>query len=410
MNFILIDHIENAYRTLRHNRARTALTTLGIAIGIASITTILALSSGVSRVIDSQLIASGGDSLVLIRPGTVAQNVNPLFSTSYVQTYGTSSLTEKDVQAVSKISGVDAVAPLMTIEATLRSDPSTSKNATIVATSPSLADISNLKVGDGQFIDPSINQNTAVLGAQLAIDLFGTDRPIGQTFFIRGQGFTVIGILQRINQPINYNNIDFDNAAIIGLDSGKIFHQNYTQIQQIDVRTKNPTLTASVVSAIKSTLQKNHLGETDYSIISGRTITAPSNQIFRALTDVMTAIAAISLFVGGIGIMNIMLVGVAERTREIGIRKAVGARNSTIVTQFMVESMMMSLIGGAIGYFVGNIMAFIVSAFLFFNPTLTWQTAAIDLAMTLVVGLVFGIYPAYRAARKDTIESLRQYH
>ena len=125
---------------------------------------------------------------------------------------------------------------------------------------------------------------------------------------------------------------------------------------------------------------------------------------------VMTAIAAISLLVGGIGIMNIMLVGVAERTREIGIRKAVGASQRTIIGQFLVESMMISIFGGLIGYFMGYIGAFVISTVLFFTPAFTWNTALIACGMAVGVGVVFGTYPAFKAARKDTIESLRQYH
>ena len=124
----------------------------------------------------------------------------------------------------------------------------------------------------------------------------------------------------------------------------------------------------------------------------------------------MAAIAAISLVVGGIGIMNIMLVGVAERTREIGIRKAVGASHRNIIGQFMVESLMISILGGAIGYVGGYILAFIASTFLYFSPAFTLQTALMAVLMTIGVGVVFGTYPAVKAARKDTIESLRQYH
>ena len=165
-----------------------------------------------------------------------------------------------------------------------------------------------------------------------------------------------------------------------------------------------------IATSVSSRLLQAHGGEKDFSIAVGQDIGKPTNQLFVALTQVMTAIAAISLFVGGIGIMNIMLVGVAERTREIGIRKAVGASNASIVSQFLIESLMMSLIGGLIGYFTGYVLAFIISTQLYFAPAFTWQVAAIALVMALCVGLIFGIFPALKAARKDTIESLRQYH
>lgn len=406
---MFFDHIENSYRSLRSNRARSILTTLGIAIGVGSVVTILALASGVTSVIDRQIEALDGN-LAVVRPGLLAKDPNAITSPVAQNSFSTSSLTEEDVKAISELPTVASAAPIMTIDGRLTADNHVVTHNVVVATTPSFTTVSQLPVRDGQFIDDVTDKDTAVIGSQLAIDLFGTDRPIGRTFELRGQRLTVIGILKKMQDPINYNNVDFDHAAIVSLEAGKTFHQGRAQIQQINVRSKGTASITSVASSINDTLRKTHLGEDDYTVASGKDIARPTSKLFVSLAQVMVSIAAVSLFVGGIGIMNIMLVGVAERTREIGIRKAVGASNANIVSQFLMESLIISLLGGLLGYFLGYIAAFVISTFLYFAPSFTLYTVLAALAMSVGTGVVFGLYPAIRASRKDTIESLRQYH
>jgi ABC-type antimicrobial peptide transport system permease subunit len=186
-------------------------------------------------------------------------------------------------------------------------------------------------------------------------------------------------------------------------------NQGVLQIQQINVRSDSIESLNQVIIEINKTLLKNHLNQADFTVLSGEQIAQPTNQLFYAIAGMTTAIAAISLLVGGIGIMNIMLVSVAERTREIGIRKALGASNYDIVAQFLIESLALSLGGGALGYILGYLVAFGISTFLTFDPIFTWQIAGIAIGVSLVIGTLFGLYPAIRAARKDPISALRQY-
>ena len=409
MRLMIVEHISGAYRTLRRSRARTVLTTLGIAIGVASVTCILSISDGVLQMMSSQIDTYDGR-LIVVRPGEQAGGQNSFLNPMAQQTFGASTLTEADLEAAGKLSNVSAVAPLMTLSATISTDKSTAKNNAVLATTPDFSQVADFKVSVGQFLGDETNDTAAVIGDQLSIKLFNTDRSVGQTFTMHGQKFTVIGVVKQDSHPINYNNIDYGNAAFVSFDQGKLLLRGGTQIQQINVLTDSAAATNSAASDLTQKIQALHLGEEDFTVLTGEQISQPTNQLFSAMIAVMAAIAAISLVVGGIGIMNIMLVGVAERTREIGIRKAVGASHSTIVCQFMVESLMLSLLGGFVGYFLGYLGAFIISTALYFTPAFTWTTVAIACGMAVGVGVIFGTYPAIKAARKDTIESLRQYH
>lgn len=408
MRFLLTEHIQNAVHSLRSTRTRTLLTTLGVAIGVASITTILSLSSGITQVVSGQVKQLGGN-IAVVRPGVLNDGgdlTNPITQ----QSFSTSTLTEDDVMDIEQLPDVEEVAPIMLMNGSMKAGDTTVKNGAIVATNPSFENVSDLAIREGQFIDSVTNRDTAVIGPQLSINLFGTDQPIGKVFSMRGQKFTVIGVLKRANNPVNFNNVDFDNAAFISLESGKSFHEGVAQIQQINIRAKSVEKMASVIKSTEEQLLTNHQNERDFQILSGQDISRPTSQFFIAITSVMTAIAAISLVVGGIGIMNIMLVGVAERTREIGLRKAVGASNGNIMSQFLVEALIISALGGILGYIGGYLIAFSISTLLTFTPAFTWEIVGAAALTSVIVGVVFGLYPALRASRKDPIESLRQYH
>lgn len=408
MSLLLVDYIETAANSLKNNRSRTVLTTLGIAIGIASVTTILALAHGVTESVSNQVKAAGGN-VAIVRPGIeVSDNKNALTNPVSPQHYNTSTLSEADVDVISAIDERLSVAPIMTIDGRLTAGDTVLANSSIVATTPDLPNTTSLPIDEGQFIDASTSGQTAVVGYQMAIDLFGTENPISSNFQLRGETFTVIGVLKKINQPVNYNNIDFDKSVIIALESGKQFHEGRSQIQQINISAPSSNLLNKSLTSVKDELINQH-GEKDFTIVAGQDIAKPTNQLFQTMTTIMTIIAAISIVVGGIGIMNIMLVNVAERTREIGIRKAVGASNKNIIMQFLTESIIISLIGGVIGAVSGVIIAYFIGSALYFMPVLSWNIALVALGMSVAAGVIFGLYPAARAAAKDPIDSLRQY-
>ncbi len=411
MPMLLFHHIAGAYEALRSNRMRTVLTVLGVMIGVASIVVILSLSAGAARIISEQIDDHGG-TVAVVRPGSADRQPKLNDLTAALGGKRTASnLTEQDLIDIQTIQGVTAAAPLMMLGGDVTAGDKTPHDVALLATTPALPKVTNLAMDEGQFIDTVTNADTAVIGSQLSIDLFGTEQSVGRTFRTYGKTFTVIGILKRTNNPINYSNVDFDHAAIINLESGKLLNQNVAAIQQITIQAENAAMLPAVIDEVTRQLTSNHFGEKDFVVLAGDDLSRPSNELFYAIGATLTTVAAVSLVVGGIGIMNILLVSVTERTREIGIRKALGASNSHITWQFLIESLAMSMAGGVFGYIVGYVFAFTLSRmFLTFDPVFSWQIAGAAIAISLGVGLLFGLYPAIRAARKNPIEALRNYH
>lgn len=404
MRLLISDHLSNAYESLKSNRTRSFLTGLGISIGVASVVTILALSSGVSQIIGKQISALDGN-IAVIRPQSTSSG-----DITQQQSFAPSTITESDYAAIKATQGVKRSAPIMIVGGIPSKGDIKPAGSIVIATTPELQDIAKLTIKDGQFLDEVTNQQTAVIGEQLSINLFGTDHSAGSTFTVKGKRFTVIGVLKRFNDPINFNTVDFDQAAIIHLAAGKQLSGSGAPLQQVNIQASSRDQLANAIKSIDKTLSSAHQGDKDYTIISGDEIARPTSKLFTMIQGVSVVIASISLLVGGIGIMNIMLVSVAERTREIGLRKAIGASNAHIIWQFLIESLIMSLAGGMVGYAAGYIIAFVISSFLTFDPVFTWQIAGVAAALSLGVGVIFGLYPAFKASRKDPIESLRQFH
>ena len=408
MALLLRTHYKLAKESIRKNRTRSFLTCLGIAVGVASIILIMSLMGSINNVISSQVKLMGAD-LIVIRP---AQHVDAVTSVidglTASNRYMTSNLTLTDAEVISGLDGVAGVAPIAAGVATLRTEERTIPTANVIGTSSELARVQDLKMNNGIFLSDKV-ENSAVIGKGLSLELFGTGtEAVGKTFMMGEEKFMVVGLLNEMEDPINFNNVDFDKSVFVQADYLKKIGMNY-QVQQIDVRGENLSVLPQLAGEIEDLLNSAKNGDKNYEVLYGDQISHPAGSMFMVVSSMLTVVAGVSLIVGGIGVMNILLVSVSERTREIGIRKAVGASSTNILMQFLFEAVILSLGGGILGLILGYVMAFLISIVTPFAPFISLQILGVSVGTSAVIGILFGMYPAIKAARKNPIESLRYY-
>ena len=402
MKILVKNHFENATQALRANRGRTFLTIVGVAIGIASITMVLSLTGGFNHLFGDNSNQSSAP-VAIVKSGN--QKAVPNLLTESDNTTTVNTLTETDARDIEKIANTKA-APIAFLHAELhaREGKIDIQNAALIGSTESLKDVANLQIATGQFIN---DIGGVVVGQQLSVDLFGTERSIGNVIYIRNQPLTVVGVLKNIENPASYLDVNFNNATIIPLSVIKKFTQGTPQIQQIIVTTKDHKNLNSVIKSADDILKKNHDSDKNYRIVSGEEINEKKSNVARFLSIILTVIGIISLLIGGIGVMNVMLVNVAERQREVGVRRAVGATGWDIINQFLIEAAIIGFLGGILGYGLGLAGAYIASLYLPLTPYIYWQTAVLSIGLSIIIGVISGVYPAARATRRDPIESLR---
>ena len=409
MGLLLRTHLNIALDSLHRNRARTFLSALGIAIGVASIVLIMSLTGGIGSLISASSDKNNAN-LILVRPSTgkeLAENLIDELTAN--NQYAKSSLTLDDTTSIAKLGNIEAVAPIASNISAVTIGDKSYQSINVVATNADLVKTAKLALKNGQFFEESgTHNNAAVIGHDLATKLFGTTDILARTFQYGDQKFIIIGVLEKTDSPINYNGVDFDNSILIDINFANSFESSI-QIQQINVRTTTTDSTESVAEEIKTKLTNSKKGDTTFQVLTGSSNFQPAGSLLSIISSMLTLVASISLVVGGVGIMNIMLVSVSERTREIGIRKAVGASSGNILLQFLFESIILSFIGGIMGIALGYATAFAISLITPFAPHISWSILGITCLTSLIVGVIFGVYPAAKAATKDPITSLKVY-
>lgn len=408
MAFLFRTHLRLACTAIKENRTRSFLTCLGIAIGIASIILILSLTGSISNLIANEVEGIGSD-LIVVRPSTTKDSVTTVIEElTSSNSFQKSNLSLSDVASIEKINQVTAVAPIAVAHSTVTNEENTIASTMVLGTNPSFITIEPLALRYGTFLSDKNKDNSVVIGHMLSLLLFNTSNPVGRTLKFHDKTFMIIGVLEETTDTINFDNVDFNNALIMDAD---ILNNliGSLQVQQINVRVASTDSLKEVSSKITSTLTANKLGDTNFSVAYGSEITHPASALLNIISGMLAVVAGVALIVGGIGVMNIMLVSVAERTHEIGIRKAVGASFSNILMQFMFESLILSILGGFLGIILGYILAFLVSIITPFTPYISWQIIVITFCTTIIIGILFGIYPALKAANKNPIESLKHY-
>lgn len=400
-------HLKLARTSIQENRTRSFLTCLGIAIGVASIILILSLMGSISQLIAGQ-VKNIGANLIVVRPKSTKDIVTGVIEElTASNSYQKSNLTLKDIGIISKLENIIAVAPIAISTNTVVTDKNQINSVVVLGTQEDFIKIQPLDLKYGSFINEN-SENTVVVGHMLSLKLFNTMNAVGKTLTLMGEKFIVSGVLSQVEESINFSNVDFDNALIMNIGAlDKV--SGSTQIQQINIKTKNTASLMEVTKNIQKNLMEYKKGENNFMVISGKQITHPASSLFSVVSSMLALVAGISLVVGGIGVMNIMLVSVAERTHEIGVRKAVGASSQNILMQFLFEALILSLMGGVLGLVLGYMLAFFISIMTPFKPYISVEIILMTFLTTLIVGVLFGIYPALKAATKNPIDSLKHY-
>jgi len=401
--------IREAFESLNANKMRSMLTVLGIVIGVAAVIAMLSIGRGAQASIASR-IESMGTNLVYVTPGSTSQGGIQ----SGAGTAGT--LTLDDANALSNLPGVEAVSSVTNsfVQVVYQGQNTRTR---LLGVTPDYVTVSSLTLDDGEFIsdqDQSTRSLVVVLGSAVAQDLFGG---MGQRVRLNGQPYKVVGVLASKGGTGFFNQ---DDQVFIPLSTalyrlvGNSQFRGSSVISQITIKASSANVVNQVVSEVTTTMRDLHgtiAGADDFTVTSQQDTLAAATQVTDILTLFLGGIAGISLAVGGIGIMNIMLTTVSERTHEIGLRKAVGAKRQDILMQFLVESMMLSLLGGLIGVALGWGIAHLMGQVQFSGSTITpvvgLDSVLLATLFSMAVGLFFGIYPATRASRLQPVEALR---
>lgn len=403
----ILDLLEETYSAVTVNKVRSGLTILGIVIGISSVIALVAIGNGAKGSIESS-IQSIGSNLISVTPGAqrgVGQQV------SAGQGSGR-TLTQDDAEAVSAaVSGIKAVSPELSRRYQVTAKGANT-NVSVVGAVPDYLIVHNSEIEIGNFLS-SENVNAAskvaVIGPTTRNDLFGADTdPTGQTIKINKMEFKVIG-MTKPKGGTGFNNQD--DMVFVPISTAQKYLSGDAYVTSITISAQDAASMTEVQNQVTDLLLTRHKisdpAQADFTVLNQADILATAASVTGVFTTLLAAIAGISLLVGGIGIMNMMLTTVTERTREIGLRKAIGGKNRDIVLQFLSEAIMLTLIGGIIGTGLGWFLAWIVSRFAAITTSVTLSSVALAFGVSAGIGLIFGYYPARRASRLNPIEALR---
>lgn len=395
MIYSIWEEMKQAWRALMSNKVRSALTMLGVIIGIFSVLTLVTIGEGAKRYVTDQIqnLGAGYDSFILVAGKDPHSPPNPKFVYSDIA-YLKSHVPEiRDIMALNPGSG------------DITYGKKSVKTSVVMGTTANMLELMGGKLSAGRFFaqaEVDSRRKVTVIGSKIAETFFGLSGAVGEKIKYRGNAYLIIGVSEARG---SIGPMDMDKRIIVPITTMQNI-MGTNKIMRFNIFPKDPNKIQEVKEKVSKVI-KTRIRSDDFRFMTQQGILNIVDNILTALTGFVSGIAAISLIVGGIGIMNIMLVAVNERVREIGIRKAVGAKKRDIILQFLVEAMMISLIGGVLGIGIGIVGAFLIMWAIKGTLVLAWWAVILATVVSAAVGIFFGVYPAMRAARLNPVEALR---
>ncbi|MBI3442505.1 MAG: ABC transporter permease [Candidatus Sungbacteria bacterium] len=400
-----LDILEETYLSLSTNKVRSILTTLGIVIGISSVIAMVSIGQGASAAIQSS-IEGLGSNLLTVMPGFL----QPGRGFVSAGRGSAQTLKNEDIEVLRQVSGVAHISPELQRRFQIVSSTGANTNSTVIGVMPEYEAVRNISLEDGSFITDSHVRSmgrVAVLGPTAAKDLFGDNDVLGKTVRINKVNMRVIGILKSKGSSGFFNP---DNTVFVPLSTMQKILAGADFLSSIAISAESKDLMPQVQDEATSLLLAKHRVDSqspDFSILSQADILGTLTQVTNAFTIFLASVAGISLVVGGIGIMNMMLTTVTERTREIGLRKAIGAKKRDINIQFLTEAVMLTFAGGLVGVALGWSASYAVTYFGILQTSVSPSSILLAFGVSAAIGIIFGYYPAQRAASLNPIDALR---
>jgi putative ABC transport system permease protein len=399
-------NLKTAVTNLRLNKWRSILTMMGIIIGVSSVVTVVSLGEGLKHQVVGQINQLGSRVITVrsgrLNDGTSASNLS-IFSL-----WNASTLTDKDTAAIAKLPSVSGVVSFDYVTNSATGDSGELDNISVMGTSTDMASVLNKQVDYGGFFSSDQqNQDVAVIGTNIAQKMFGELNPVGHSLQISGTDFVVGGVLAKSpTSLLSVAETDFNSAVFIPIPVAQSLTGGHSNILQILAKSNDDNVDGAA-SDIKAALYKTHNGANNFTVLKQDELLSLAGGVINLITEFISGIAAIALVVGGIGIMDIMLASVSERTREIGIRKAVGATNRQIRSQFLAEGLVLSVAGGLIGIVVALAINIGLRIYTNLQPIISVSAAILAASVSLIIGVIFSVVPSVKAARKNPIDALR---